>query len=205
MSGLEEYTRQAGSFISGPPAPRAWMKGTDPSPHRKTALDRQKCPLSTATSPGSRSLPMPCRGTAEAEPPPPRPPGHKPHHETPSRPGCARARGPGDGPPAANGAVCSCLSALGNEAARAAAPRGGRRTARPRLGPLDTRHPVGPLFTHPCPQISSAPTADAAARIGRSPRTHTHPHVRRCTTYIYPSSSSHQSIALRSAHARAPD
>jgi len=177
---LTRYTRQAGSFISGSPAPRACTKGTtNPSPHRKTALDRQRkrarCPLSTATSPGSRSLAMPCRGTAE----PPRPPGHK----TPPR----SAR-PGRGARAGGGA--------GSERGRV--PVSVR--ARQRVGPrcraarrqADSAPAAGsPGHPTPCrPLVYSSPLGHSPdlicphcrrRRPDRSIPAHAHPHVRRCT------------------------
>lgn len=152
-----------------------------------SAKQTRRCPLSTATSPGSRSLAMPCRGTAAAEcrttPTRPQTP---PRNETPVVPAGVRARaepGPGDG---------------GSERGRVpvsvrARQRGGRRTARPRRGPLDTRHPVGPLFipphflprSHPpCPPPPTAPPCTSIRMC-----------VRRCTyIYIHPSSSTDRVI-----------
>lgn len=172
---LTRYTRQARSFISGSPAPRACTKGTtNPSPHRKTALDRQskraRCPLSTATSPGSRSLAMPCRGTAE----PPRAPGHKTPPRS-ARPGRGARAGGGCRQRTGPCARVGPRSATSRPALPRRAAAGGQRARGWVPWTPDTLSaPCLFLPTRALPRSHLPPlaTADGAARTDRSRPTH---------------------------------
>ena len=169
---LTRYTKQAGSFISGSPAPRACTKGTtNPSPHRKTALDRQSKRGAVPTLHGNiPRQPLTSHAVSrKGRTTPTRPPGHKPHHEAPV-PAGVRARA-GRGAGSERGRVPVSVRARQRGGPRCRAARRQADSA-PAVGSPGHPTPCRPLVYSSLPRDLICPHYRR-----RRPDPHAHPHI----------------------------